>query len=390
MNIFDRLSDIAEKKFSRKEFLTTCLKAGIALSVSTYFFDHFMKTNAYALIGVKGGLKEASYYEKINEALVKCTLCPEECVLKDGQRGFCRVREPLKGKLQTLVYGLICSQHIDPIEKKPLFHVLPGSKTYSVATAGCNSRCKFCQNWTISQRPPEETRNKKLPPSDLILQAKIKGCKSISYTYSEPNVFFEYVIDSSKKARINGLKNITVTGAKINAKPLREMCRYVDASNVDLKGFEKKYLKEVCAQNLDNILQNLIIMKKNGVWVEITNLIVPTLNDDLAIIRKMVRWIKRELGPEVPLHFSRFWPQYKLRHLYPTPIETLKAARLIALEEGMYYVYVGNVPELSFQSTICPKCKKVVIKRIGYKVLDNFIIDGKCKFCEYDIEGIWH
>ena len=389
MNILDKLSNIADKKLSRKEFLTVCLKTGIALSVSSYFFDNILNNNAYALIGYKAGLKEASFYEKISDNLVKCTLCPEYCFLKNGQRGFCRVREPLNGKLQTLVYGAICAQHIDPIEKKPLFHFIPGSKTYSIATAGCNSRCMFCQNWTISQRPPEETRNKKVLPQDLILETKKNGCSSISYTYSEPNIFFEYVIDSSKIAKNNGLKNISVTGAKINPEPLIEMSQYLDASNVDLKGFDPGYLKKVCRQDLANILENIIILKKNNVWVEITNLIVPTLNDDLSVINKMVKWIKKELGPEIPIHFSRFWPQYKLRHLYPTPVDTLKEARLIALNEGMYYVYVGNVPELSFQSTICPNCKKVVIDRRGYEIIDNFIVDSKCKFCGYTIAGIW-
>jgi pyruvate formate lyase activating enzyme len=389
VDVLDKLENLSRKKLTRKEFLETCVKAGIALSVSACYFDTILTEKAYGRIATSYGTREASYYEKISDDIVKCLLCPEGCILKNGQRGFCRVREPLNGKLQTLVYGLICARHIDPVEKKPLFHFLPGTKTFSVATAGCNCRCKFCQNWTISQRPPEETRNIKLMPDELVAQALNNSCESISYTYSEPNVSAEYVIDTSKKAREKGIKNITVTGGKINKAPLIDMCRYLDASNVDLKGFDKNYLRDICAQNIDEILRTLIIMKNKGIWVEITNLIVPTLNDDLAVIKKMVRWIRKELGPEVPLHFSRFWPQYKLRYLYPTPVETLKAARDIALSEGLYYVYVGNIPDFSFQSTVCPKCKKVVVKRIGYKVDELFIKDGKCEFCGYEIDGFW-
>jgi pyruvate formate lyase activating enzyme len=267
--------------------------------------------------------------------------------------------------------------------------VLPGTKALSIATAGCNSRCKYCQNWTISQRSPEQTNNRRFTNQSLISTTLVNNCASIAYTYTEPIVFYEYTVDASRLAREKGIKNIIVTGGKIKPEPLRKMCKVIDAANVDLKGFDPKYLKEVCAQDLDNILETLTILKQEGVWVEITNLIVPTLNDNMDDIRRMVRWVRNELGSHVPIHFSRFWPQYKLRSLYPTPVATLKKAREIALAEGLHYVYIGNVPEIGSESTVCPECKKVVIKRIGYQILENNIVDGKCKFCGYKIEGIW-
>ena len=335
-------------------------------------------------------MHEALFYEKMGADAVQCGLCFNRCTLSNGQRGFCRVREPVDGKLYTLVYELICSQHIDPIEKKPMFHMIPGTRSYSIATAGCNSRCKYCQNWTISQRSPEETTNKRLRVKDLIGSATINGCRSIAYTYTEPIVFYEYALEAAKLAKKSGIYNIWVTGGKINEAPLREACNYVDAANIDFKAFNDKFLREVCAQKLDNILNVIKIMKEEGVWIEITNLIVPTLNDNMSDIRKMAKWINETVGPGVPLHFSRFWPQYKLRSLYPTPIETLKEARDIAMSEGLHYVYVGNVPEEDLESTICPKCKNVIIKRIGYKVLDNKVSSsGKCEICGNKIPGIW-
>ncbi|MFC1549179.1 AmmeMemoRadiSam system radical SAM enzyme, partial [Candidatus Omnitrophota bacterium] len=296
---------------------------------------------------------------------------------------------PVDGKLNTLVYELICAIHVDPIEKKPLFHVLPGSKSLSIATAGCNSRCKYCQNWTISQRTPEETNNRRMSCQDLVSAALTNKCASIAYTYTEPIVFYEYALEASRIAKEKGILNILVSGGKINPEPAKLISTVTDAINFDLKGFDDKYLQDTCAQRLSYILEALTIFKKNGVWVEITNLIVPTLNDKMEDIRKMVRWIKKDLGPDVPIHFSRFWPQYKLRSLYPTPIATLKRAREIALEEGLHFAYIGNVPEIGVESTVCPGCGEVVIKRIGYKVLENNVVDGKCKSCGTRIAGIW-
>jgi len=310
-------------------------------------------------------------------------------MLDNKKRGFCRVRESRNGKLYTLVYGLACSMHVDPIEKKPLFHVLPASKSFSIATAGCNSRCKYCQNWQISQATPEESVNIKLPCAEVVLRAHETGCRSIAYTYSEPNVFYEYMIDTAKIAKSRGIKNVWITGGLINPDPLHELAGYIDAANIDFKAFDDDYLRNICAQNLSTITETLKISKELGIWIELTNLIVPTLNDDFNKIEKMALWIKENLGKETPLHFSRFWPMYKLKNLPPTPLETLERARKIALDAGLEYVYIGNVPGHEGNNTYCPSCKKLIIGRKGYLVNALNISGSKCKFCGHRIPGIW-
>ncbi len=322
------------------------------------------------------------------ERKVQCGLCPRLCVLAPGQRGFCRARENLDGELVTLVYGNPCAVHIDPVEKKPLSHVLPGSKTFSIATAGCNLRCRFCQNWEISQRSPEETRNFHLPPADVVTQAKRHGCLSIAYTYTEPIIFYEYVFDTSVRARDEGLKNIMVTAGYINEQPLRELCPVIDAANVDLKG-DEEYYRKVVGGTLGPVLRTLEVMREMGVWVEVTNLIVPTLNDRPEQIGWLAGWVHDHLGADTPLYFSRFQPLYQLRNLPPTPAEKLRQARKIALEKGLRYVYVGNIPGDPGENTVCPNCKKTVIARTGYLVRENNLKDGKCRYCGEKIPGFW-
>ncbi|MCK4852484.1 MAG: AmmeMemoRadiSam system radical SAM enzyme, partial [Candidatus Omnitrophica bacterium] len=231
--------------------------------------------------------------------------------------------------------------------------------------------------------------NRRITCRNLAASALEQGCASIAYTYSEPIVFYEYMIDTARIAGRNGTRNIMVTGGKINPEPMKKACRYIDAANVDLKGFDKKYMREVCAQDLDDILRTLTVLKENNVWIEVTHLIVPTLNDNMQDIRRMVKWIRANLGPDTPLHFSRFWPQYKLRSLYPTPVETLKQARDIAMEEGLHYVYIGNAPGAGAENTVCPNCGRVVIKRTGYLVRENHVTNGACGFCGHKIAGIW-
>lgn len=321
--------------------------------------------------------------------LVKCLLCPKFCQLVDGQRGDCRARINLDGKLTTLVYGKPCAIHVDPIEKKPLFHVLTGSRSFSIATAGCNLHCKYCQNWQISQREPEETENEDLPPDKVVELAVRSGCKSIAYTYSEPLVFYEYTLDSARLAHEKEILNVLVSAGFINKKPLLELTPYIDAANIDLKGFTEKFYKTVCTGELKVILENLQIFQEQGVWLEITNLVVPTMNDNMEMIGQMCDWIMDNLGPEVPLHFSRFWPTYKLKNLPPTPVETLTNARKVAMGKGLYYVYAGNVPGHEGNNTYCPHCKVLVIGRIGYMITHYDIVDGKCGKCGFKIAGIW-
>ncbi|MDI6841109.1 MAG: AmmeMemoRadiSam system radical SAM enzyme [bacterium] len=331
----------------------------------------------------------AMYWEKLNDKLVQCHLCPRNCVLKPKQRGYCRVRENQAGKLMTLNYGIPCAVHIDPIEKKPLFHFIPKSEVFSIATAGCNLRCKFCQNWEISQRPPEETENVWLPPDEVVRMAKENKCPSIAYTYSEPVNFYEYMLETAKIAKKAGIKNTMHSNGYINPEPLKELCKYLDAANIDLKGFTDEYYQELCEAELEPVKVSLKILKEEGVWIEITNLIVPTKNDDPKTIRKMCEWIRDSLGAEVPLHFSRFWPMYKMQNLPPTPIETLEQARKIAIGVGLKYVYIGNIPSHKAENTYCPNCGKLLIRRIGYYVPENNIINGKCKFCGQKIPGVW-
>jgi len=320
---------------------------------------------------------------------VQCELCPRGCLLNEDQRGDCRVRINIDGKLQTLVYANPCSLHVDPIEKKPLFHVLPGTGSFSVATAGCNLHCKYCQNWQISQQPPEELTNYDLSPERLVQEALASRCRSIAYTYSEPIIFYEYVYDTGRLAKDAGLLNILVTAGYINQKPLLDLCPYIAAANVDLKGITDEFYQKMCRANLKPVQDAILTMKKNNVWIEITNLIVPTWNDDEKDIRALCQWIKDYCGADTPLHLSKFWPMHQLKNLPPTPARTLDTAWNIAKSVGLKYAYVGNIPGHPGNSTICPGCGKIAIERVGYQILQNNIIDGKCSSCGETIAGIW-
>jgi pyruvate formate lyase activating enzyme len=320
---------------------------------------------------------------------IRCELCPRECLLGPWQRGDCRVRISDGEKLITLVYGKPCAVNVDPIEKKPMFHFLPGSGAFSIATAGCNLHCKYCQNWDISQSNAEDTNNADLPPEEVVRLAVRSRCASIAYTYSEPIVFYEYAYDTARIAKRKNIRNIMVTAGYINERPLRELCSVIDGANVDLKGFTEDFYRDICAGRLDAVKRTLRVMIDEGVFVEITNLIVPTLNDDMDLIRAMCAWIAAELGPGVPVHFSRFHPTYQLKGLPPTPVATLERAAGIAEQEGLSFVYVGNVPGGGHESTVCPSCSKVLIGRIGYSVTELNLSGGRCKFCGEAIPGVW-
>lgn len=333
--------------------------------------------------------REAKYYEKMSSGYVRCTRCPLNCVLPPGGVGYCRARKNIKGKLYTLVYGNPCAVHVDPIEKKPLFHLLPGTGSFSISTAGCNFRCRFCQNWQISQRGPEEVDNVFLPPKEVVRMAKEAHCRTIAFTYGEPGVFSEYMLDTAEIAKKAGIKTLMHSNGYWNPKPLRDLCPYLDAANIDLKGFTDKFYQKFCGGELEPVLRSLKILKEEGVWLEVTNLIIPGANDDMKTIKKMCIWIKKNLGPDVPLHFSRFYPMYKLENLPPTPIKTLEQARKVALGVGLHYVYIGNVSGHPAENTYCPQCKKLLIEREGYVIKRNNIVKGKCKFCGKIIAGVW-
>jgi pyruvate formate lyase activating enzyme len=333
--------------------------------------------------------KEAQFYKKLENKIVQCLLCPRRCTIPSGSRGFCGVRENREGVLYTLSYAKPVAIHIDPIEKKPLFHFLPSSTAFSVATAGCNLKCKFCQNWEISQKKPEEVEYEYIKPADLVQRAKESGAPVIAYTYTEPTIFYEYMLETAKLAKEAGLRNMMHSNGYINEEPLRQLAKYLDAANIDLKGFTNDYYFKMTEGSLEPVLDTLKILKQEGVHIEITTLILSGYNDDEASLTKMCLWIKENLGPDVPLHFSRFFPMYKLVALNPTPVTALEKARQIALNCGLKYVYIGNVAGHPAENTYCPKCKKMLIERQGYFVLENNIKDGKCKFCAEVIAGVW-
>ena len=319
----------------------------------------------------------------------KCGICPNNCTLKLNEVSICRNRVNYKNKLYSIGYGNPCSANIDPVEKKPLFHFLPQSRAYSIAVAGCNFVCLNCQNWTISQSSPKETRNYDLFPAKVVENAQKTSCKSIAFTYSEPVTFYEYMYDTARLAKAEGIKNLMISNGYINEKPLRELCKYIDAANIDLKSFKNDIYLKLNAGTLKPVLDTLKTLKEENVWVEITNLIIPTWNDDFDMIKEMCKWLVDNGLDVFPIHFSRFYPTYKLTKLPSTPASTLKKAHDIALEAGMKYVYIGNMPGSNAENTNCPNCGKTVIQRKGYRVLTNNLQNGKCKFCSTKIHGVW-
>jgi pyruvate formate lyase activating enzyme len=334
-------------------------------------------------------LKEAMYYEKLAGGKVRCTLCPTMCVLDERERGSCRARINIGGILRTLVYGRVLAQNDDPIEKKPLFHYLPGSRSFSIATAGCNLGCVFCQNWQISQALPEEAPYRAVTPEQVVAEAKRLGCRSISYTYTEPTVFYEFMLDCCRLAHREGIRNVWVTCGYINPAPLRELCKVLDAANIDVKGFDEAYYRRYCGGSLEPVLTALRIAREEKVWVEVTNLIVPGGNDDPRMIAGLCKWHMAHLGPDVPLHFSRFFPKYQMADASSTPLNTLLTAAKIAREAGIRYVYIGNVATPSGEDTLCPKCGRALVRRQGFIVLSNAIRNGHCPDCGAEIAGAW-
>jgi pyruvate formate lyase activating enzyme len=335
------------------------------------------------------GKKEALFYS-VTPRGVKCGICPNECTLKEGELSECRNRTNTGGKLYTLAYGNPCAVHVDPVEKKPLLHFLPQSQAFSIATAGCNLACLNCQNWTISQTSPDKTRNYDLMPEAVVREAGNNNCLSIAYTYSEPITFYEYVYDTSKLARQQGIKNILVSNGYINEKPLRQLCKYTDAANIDLKAFDDSIYLKLTDGKLNPILNTLKVMKEEGVWLEITNLVIPGWTDDFDMIRSMCDWLVKNGLDSYPLHFSRFHPQYKLTRLPATPVSTLVKARETAMNAGMKFVYIGNAPGVNAENTYCPGCKKMVVERKGFKIISNHLNAGHCGFCNEKIPGVWN
>lgn len=333
--------------------------------------------------------REAMWYRKLANRVVQCELCPRRCVISSGKRGFCRVRENKNGILYSLVYGRPCSINREPIEKAPFFHFLPGRERLTLATVGCNQRCRYCQNWEISQAKPEDVPAETKSPEEVVALAESLRLPVICFTYTEPVVFYEYMYDIARRARARGIRTAVVSGGYVNPQPLESLCRVVDAIKIDLKGFTPEFYERVCGSTLEPVLSACRTVAQSGVHLELVNLVVPGYNDDSATIRRMCEWIRDSLGDTIPVHFTRFHPDYKLLNSPATPVATLERAVRVARRTGLKYVYVGNVPGHPDENTYCPNCGKKLIGRQGFTVTENNIVNGRCRFCGSRISGVW-
>lgn len=386
--------NLASGVMTKRQFVKCSLVAAGGLIAGLHRFDVFANECTRSVSGIPLAddlwkwSTEALFYTRTPDGL-KCAKCPNECLLGNGETGFCRNRVNHNGKMYSIAYGNPCAVHIDPIEKKPLYHFLPSTRAFSIATAGCNLRCLNCQNWQISQMSPKETDNYDLMQEKVVEQCVDSKCESIAYTYSEPTTFYEYAYDTAKLARARGIRNVWKSSGYINEQPLRKLCRYIDAANIDLKSFDESIYQKLNAGKLAPVLRTLKVFKEENVWLEITNLVIPSWTDKFDMIQRMCEWMIANGLQDCPLHFSRFIPLYKLNQLPTTPVSTLEKAWDIALHAGMRYVYVGNVPAHPAENTYCHACKKLVILRRGFVILEKHIVNGKCSFCQQTIPGVW-
>jgi pyruvate formate lyase activating enzyme len=332
------------------------------------------------------GIKEYDH----GKTIIKCLLCAQECVIGENEKGKCRARINLDGELKSLVYGRPIAVHIDPIEKKPFYHFLPGSQAYSLATAGCPLSCQFCQNWEISQASPEDIRSEYISPERIAGSADSHGVPVVAFTYNEPTVFTEYLTDTARAARKKNIRSVLISCGFMNEDPLKEMTEVLDAIKIDLKGFSEEFYHKVCKAELKPVLRSIKQVSKSKAHLEIVNLVVPTLNDSDKMLNDLADWILNETGPDVPVHFTRFHPDYKLLNLPPTPVSTLERARNIAMEKGIHYAYVGNVPGHPGNNTYCPGCHKAIVKRSGMFTTEIHIKEGRCEYCGRIIAGVWN
>ncbi|MBE0524013.1 MAG: AmmeMemoRadiSam system radical SAM enzyme [Methanosarcinales archaeon] len=332
---------------------------------------------------------KASLFNRLEDKKVECHVCAHECTIKSGKRGICGVRENRNGTLFTLIYNTVSSEAVDPIEKKPLYNFLPGTLSYSQGTIGCNFRCSHCQNWTISQATIDQAYTKELTPEQSVARALKSGSASISWTYNEPTIWHEFTYDSAKLAHEAGLKTIYVTNGYITEEALRDISPYLDAFRVDIKAFKDEFYRQVCGAHLQPVLDSSVVARELGIHIEVINLIIPGKNDNPDEIKALIEWVRDNLGPRTPIHFTRFYPMYKMDDLVPTPVETLENAWKMAKDAGIEYPYVGNVTGHQYENTFCPNCRTLLIDRSGYTVVKNVITeDKKCPNCGYDISVI--
>lgn len=386
---------------TRREFILKTLKNGAAISVGCLLVGgkglfSFPESAAGSARSPDHRHKyedapgrEAMYYTRLDRDRVRCDLCNRSCLITSGKRGFCRNRENRQGKLYSVVYGRPSAIHVDPVEKEPQHHMLPGTEMLSIGTAGCNFRCLHCHNWHLSQRSIEEIGlYYELTPRQIVDQALKLGVRTISSTYNEPTVFYEYVLDIARTARGEGLKILWHSNGYIQPAPLKELLGHTDAVTIDLKGFSRKAYDNSSAE-LEPVLRTLVEIKQSGTWLEVVNLVIPGLNDSRPEIQELCEWVRDNLSSEVPLHFSRFFPNYRLTTLPPTPVDILESAYETAREVGLHYVTLGNVPGHEYNSTFCPQCGKTLIRRIHFSIAENHIENGACAFCGHGIPGIW-
>jgi pyruvate formate lyase activating enzyme len=373
-----------KNKISKRDFIRKSLALSAGLVCGPYVLRGVSESDP-----PQGIYKRLAMYQEETARGIMCRICPNECVLKEGELSKCNNRKVHNSKLYTLAYGNPCSVNIDPVEKKPLYHFRPSTRAFSIATAGCNLVCLNCQNWTISQTSPDKTRNVDLSPSKVVEECTKNKCESIAYTYSEPVTFYEYAFETATLARKAGIKNIFKSNGYINPEPLKNLCSVLDAANIDLKAFNESTYLKLSGGKLQPVLDSLKVYRDNGVWLEITNLIIPSWTDNLEEIGKMCKWLSENGFRNTPLHFSRFYPLHKLEQLPPTPVELLNKAYTIATSEGLKYVYTGNVPGNEISNTKCPSCNTTVITRQGFRVTSNSLKDGKCSKCGSKIDGIW-
>jgi pyruvate formate lyase activating enzyme len=376
----------------RRLFLKCALASGAALGIGGVVKQAVAMPSSTAAASGNDAryIVEAKFYQKLGNSKIKCKLCPRECTVGDKERGYCGVRENRGGTYYSMVYSRVCAAHVDPIEKKPLFHYLPGTVAFSLATAGCNVNCKFCQNWDISQSRPEEIHAQYTPPVSVAELARQYKCPTIAYTYSEPVVWAEYLMDCADAGHAAGVRSIVVSNGYMQEEALKAAYGKMDAVKIDLKSFTESYYRQVVTGQLKPVLETLVTLRKMGKWTEIVFLVLPTLNDSDAEFRSLAQWIKVNLGADVPLHFTQYHPEYLLKNLPITPVSTLERAKAIADAEGLHFVYIGNVPGHPAQNTYCPKCRKMIVERVGFVASEMLIKNGKCPFCQQPIPGVWH
>jgi pyruvate formate lyase activating enzyme len=383
---------MTEPELHRRQLLVALASGAAAVCCPRLAFAQDESLGIPLESGPAAGLsaQPARWWKSAGELRIECQLCPNKCRVADRERGTCGVRENRDGKYYTLVYGRPCAMHIDPVEKKPFFHVLPGTNALSLAAPGCNIQCKFCQNWEISQVRPEQVKTYVKSPESIVEAARRFGSPTVACTYSEPVVWSEYVFDIAAATKKAGLRTLMVSNGFIEPGAMNDLCGVLGAVKIDLKAMTEKFYKEQCVGKLAPVLDTLRLLVKRQIWTEIVTLVIPGLNDSEQEARELARFVKKDLGPDVPVHFTRFHPSYRLQNLPSTPVATLTRARDIAIAEGLHYVYVGNVPGHPGNNTYCPGCKRLLIRRISMTTLENRIQSGHCPDCKRPIAGIWN